>query len=70
MRKEKDDKEKEIADLKSLGIDPRKMNELNDERELKELSDNVKQSMFQDYKTAYSEKGGKYKHETESTATP
>jgi hypothetical protein len=41
-------------DLKSLGIDPKKENELNDETELRALTEIIKQVYYQDYKTAYS----------------
>jgi hypothetical protein len=41
-------------DLKSLGIDPKKENELNDETELAALAEIIKQVYYQDYKTAYS----------------
>jgi hypothetical protein len=56
-----------INELRSLGIDPKEKNELNDEKELKELADCIKQSMYHDYKLAYSEKGDKHKAEAEST---
>jgi hypothetical protein len=60
-------------ELKSLGIEPKKSNELNDSKELQDLTDNVKLSMFQDYKTAYSSSadvvGDKYKEETKATLT-
>ena len=46
-----------------------KRNELNDKEELENLSDIIKQAMFQDYKVAYSEKGDAYKEEAESTVT-
>jgi hypothetical protein len=58
-------------ELDSLGIvDPkRKKKELNDEEELENLADIIKQAMFQDYKVAYSEKGDAHKEEAESTVT-
>jgi hypothetical protein len=58
-------------ELGSLGIlDPKqKKTELNDEEELEKLADIIKQAMFQDYKTAYSEKGDAHKEEAESTVT-
>jgi archaellum component FlaC len=58
-------------ELDSLGIDPkRKKKELKDNKEeLENLSDNIKQAMFQDYKLAYSEKGDAHKEEAESTVT-
>ena len=41
-------------ELKSLGIEPRRQNELNDKEELQALAEIIKQVYFQDYKTAYS----------------
>jgi hypothetical protein len=40
-------------ELKSLGIEPRKQNELNDKEELQALAEIIKEVYFQDYKTAY-----------------
>ncbi|AIF82598.1 hypothetical protein NTE_00517 [Candidatus Nitrososphaera evergladensis SR1] len=57
----------EVTDLRSLGINPKRKKELNDKKELEELADNIKQSMFQDYKTACSRKGRKYEKEAKST---
>jgi hypothetical protein len=56
-------------ELKSLGIEPKRKNQINDNEELQSLSDNIKQAMFQDYKIAYSEKGDMHKEEAESTVT-
>jgi hypothetical protein len=57
-------------ELYSLGIvDPKQKKELNDEEELENLADIIKQAMFQDYKVAYSEKGDAHKEEAESTVT-
>ncbi|MFL6477909.1 MAG: hypothetical protein ACJ70Z_00335 [Nitrososphaera sp.] len=56
-------------ELKSLGVEPKRKNQLNDNEELQNLSDNIKQSMFQDYKVAYSEQGDLHKEEAESTVT-
>jgi hypothetical protein len=54
----------------SLGIvDPKQKKELNDDEELENLSDLIKQAMFQDYKVAYSEEGDTYKEEAQSTVT-
>jgi hypothetical protein len=36
-------------ELRSLGIEPKQKNELNDKRELADLTDNLKLSMYQDY---------------------
>jgi hypothetical protein len=47
-----------LSELRSLGITSRKpsnLNDLNDGKELKDLTDNVKQDMFRKYKAAYSE---------------
>jgi hypothetical protein len=44
-------------ELESLGIEPKQKKELNDEEELENLADIIKQAMFQDYKVAYSEEG-------------
>jgi hypothetical protein len=64
-----DKKEYLKNELKSLGIEPKRKDELNDNEELQNLSDNIKQAMFQDYKIAYSEKGDMLKEEAESTVT-
>jgi hypothetical protein len=58
-----------LKELESLGIEPKRKNELNDEEELEKLADIIKQAMFQDYKVAYSEKGDMHKQEAESTVT-
>lgn len=41
------------SELRSLGINPKKKTLANDKKELESLVDNVKQCMYQDYKTAY-----------------
>ena len=57
-------------ELYSLGIvDPKQKKELNDDEELENLADIIKQAMFQDYKVAYGEKGDAHKEEAESTVT-
>ena len=56
-------------ELDSLGIEPKQKKELNDDEELENLADIIKQTMFQDYKIAYSEKGDAHKEEAESTVT-
>jgi hypothetical protein len=56
-------------ELDSLGIEPKQKNELNDEEELENLADIIKQAMFQDYKVAYSEEGDAHKEEAQSTVT-
>jgi predicted MPP superfamily phosphohydrolase len=76
MRKEVKEKEKKhkhekeaihIADLHSLGVHTKRKTELNDEKELAELADNIKQSMIHDYKVAYSKKGDELEEEAKST---
>ncbi len=44
-----------LNELDSLGIAPKKINELNDKQEIRDLSENIKQILYQDYKTAYNE---------------
>ncbi len=57
-------------ELESLGIEPKRKKELNDNKEeLENLADIIKQSMFQDYKVAYSEEGHAHKEEAQSTVT-
>jgi hypothetical protein len=57
-------------ELDSLGIEPKQKTELNDNNEeLENLADIIKQAMFQDYKVAYSEKGDAHKEEAQSTVT-
>jgi hypothetical protein len=56
-------------ELQSLGIEPKNINELNDMKELENLADNVKLSMFQDYKTAYSNRGDRYRDEAQATVS-
>ncbi|HKI08643.1 MAG TPA: hypothetical protein VKA09_09635 [Nitrososphaeraceae archaeon] len=55
--------------LDSLGIEPKEKKELNDKEENENLSDNIKQAMFQDYKLAYSDKGDAHTEEAQSTVT-
>lgn len=67
LTKQKDKKGALEAELRSLGIEPNRENELNDKEELQNLADNVKLSMYQDYKTAYSKNGDQFKDEAKST---
>ncbi len=64
-----DNKEYLKNELESLGVEPKRKNQLNDKEELQNLSDNIKQTMFQDYKVAYSEQGDVSKEEATSTVT-
>jgi hypothetical protein len=54
-------------ELDSLGIETKEKIDLNDDEELQNLAENIKQAMFQDYKVAYSEKGDQHKEEAQST---
>ncbi len=49
------DKKKDFweNELRSLGIEPKRENDLNDETELEALAEIIKQVYYQDYKTAY-----------------
>jgi hypothetical protein len=42
-----------VSELESLGLRSNKLNELNDVYEVKNLVDNIKQTLFQDYKSSY-----------------
>jgi hypothetical protein len=44
------------GELQSLGFEPKRASNLNDNSELYGFVNNIKQTMFQDYKTAYSGK--------------
>ncbi|HJU35752.1 MAG TPA: hypothetical protein VJ695_11590 [Nitrososphaera sp.] len=40
-------------ELKSLGIELKRQNDLNDKAELEALAESIKAAYYQDYKTAY-----------------
>ena len=40
-----------ISELESLGLETRQLNELNDSYEVEKLVENLKQMLFQDYKS-------------------
>lgn len=42
-----------VSELESLGIRSEKLNELNDVSEVKNLVENIKQNLFQDFKSSY-----------------
>ena len=44
-------------ELHSLGIRPKRKNELNNRDELRALADNLKQVYYQNFKLAYNEEG-------------
>jgi hypothetical protein len=56
-------------ELDSLGIEPKQKKELNDDEELENLADIIKEAMFQDYKVAYGQEGDAHKEEAQSTVT-
>jgi hypothetical protein len=57
MKSDRPENEKEywFSGLESLGMQPKKTNGLNDSKEMSDLVENVKQTMFQEHKTAYTE---------------
>jgi hypothetical protein len=57
-------------ELDSLGVESKQKKESNDDKEeLENLADIIKQTMFQDYKTAYSKEADAHKEEVQSTVT-
>jgi len=44
-----------LSELRSLGVSPKRKNNSNDKKELQDLTENIKQELYQQYKTAYSE---------------
>jgi hypothetical protein len=42
-----------IAELESLSVAPKSINELNDDKEMEDLVDNIKLTMFEDFKSTY-----------------
>ena len=40
-----------VSELESLGLETRNLNELNDSYEVENLVENLKQMLFQDYKS-------------------
>lgn len=67
FKKERPDKKEYWQnELKSLGIEPRRQNELNDKEELQALAEIIKEIYFQDYKAAYSSNS----NNSNSTSSP
>ena len=55
-------------ELRSLGIESKRKNQLNDKEELQALADSIKQVYYQDHKNAYSKNMmRKPKHQTLAT---
>lgn len=44
-----------LSELRSLGVSAKRRNDLNDKKELQDLTENIKQALYEQYKTAYSE---------------
>jgi hypothetical protein len=44
-----------LKELESLGIEAKRISELNDKQELRDLVENIKQTLYQEYKTHYSQ---------------
>ncbi len=42
-----------FSELDSLGIHTKRKNDLNDRKEIEDLVENVKQTMLQEYRSAY-----------------
>jgi hypothetical protein len=71
FKKERPDKKEYWQnELKSLGIEPRRQNELNDKEELQALAEIIKEVYFQDYKAAYSSNSNNSNGNNKSTSSP
>ena len=71
FKKERPDKKEYWQnELKSLGIEPRRQNELNDKEELQALAEIIKEAYFQDYKAAYSSNSNNNNNNNNSTNSP
>lgn len=57
FRQEMESIDRWIEELRSLGVSAKKTNTLNNSKELQDFTDNIKQTMYQDYKTAYTDAG-------------
>jgi hypothetical protein len=44
-----------LNELRSLGINTKNRNSMNNTKELSDLTDNIKKNLYQEYKTAYTE---------------
>jgi len=42
-----------LNELRTLGLSANKKNDVNDSKELHSLADNIKQTLYQEYKAAY-----------------
>jgi flagellin-specific chaperone FliS len=44
-----------LSELESLGVSAKVLNDLNNIQEVSDLTENLKQSFYQEYKTTYNE---------------
>ena len=44
-----------LSELQSLGVSAKRKNEMNDKKELQDLTENIKQKMYKEYKAAYAD---------------
>jgi hypothetical protein len=44
-----------LNELRSLGVSPLRKSELNDEKELQYLANNIKETLYKEYKAAYAQ---------------
>ena len=44
-----------ISELNSLGIKSMRRNDMNDRKEITDLTENIKQALFKEYKTVYAQ---------------
>jgi hypothetical protein len=71
FKKERPDKKEYWQnELKSLGIEPRRQNDLNDKEELQALAEIIKEVYFQDYKAAYSSSNSNSNGNNNSSSSP
>lgn len=56
MPEEENNEKYLLNELRSLGLEPKRKSQLNDADELRNLADNLKLGLYQDYKTAYGER--------------
>jgi hypothetical protein len=51
-----------VSELESLGIRSKKLNELNDVYEVRNLVENIKQTLFQEYKSSFQGRSYKFRN--------
>ncbi len=44
-----------ISELDSLGVKIKRRNDMNDKKEIIDLTENIKQTLYQEYKTVYAQ---------------